>query len=101
MIREVREEVEDVLEVIDDLVINREGACCDIDEVFLDVGEAGLETTERRELFRDTSGKGSGGGVFDVAKEMFDADLFCFFCVDRGGDMEERFACFCAVLEPM
>ena len=46
-----------------------------------------METAEGGELFGDAGGEGGGGGVFDVAEEVLDADLFCFFGFDGGGDV--------------
>lgn len=86
------------MEVVRYLVVHGHLAGGDVDEVLLDVGESRLEATEGGELFGDAGGEGGGGGVFDVAEEVLDADLFCFFCFDGGGDVEEGFASFCTIL---
>ena len=70
------------MEVVDDLVVHGHFAGGDIGEVVLDVGQAGLETSEGGELLGDAGGEGSCGGVFDVTQEVLDTDFFCFFCFD-------------------
>ena len=57
-------------------------ACCDIGEVFLNIGYPRLEAAEGGELFGDAGGEGGCGGVFDVTQEVLDTDFFCFFCFD-------------------
>lgn len=57
-----------------------------------------METSKRGELFGYAGCEGGSGGVFDVSKQVFDTDFFCFFCFDCRGDVQESFACFCAVL---
>lgn len=49
-------------------------------------------------MFGDAGGEGGGGGVFDVAQEVLDADLFCLFGFDGGGDVQEGFAGFSTIL---
>lgn len=57
-----------------------------------------METTEGSELFGNSGGESGGGRVFDVSEEVLDTDLFCFFCFDRLGDVDECLAGFCSVL---
>jgi hypothetical protein len=70
----------------------------DVDEISLDIRNTGGEAAEGGELLRDARSERRRGRVFDVAQEMLDADLFCFFCIDGRWCMEECFACFCAIL---
>lgn len=84
--------------MIHNLMIHRHRASSDVREIFLDIGDAGLETAERGELLGDACGEGCGCAVFDVSKEVLDTDFFCFFCFYGGRDVEECFTSFCSVL---
>ena len=81
------------------MVVDRHLPGGNIEEVGLDVAEAGLEAAEGRELLRDTRRECGGSGDFDVAQEVLDADLLGLFGLDRGGDVQEGLARLRAVLE--
>ena len=57
-----------------------------------------MKALERLELVGDAGGEGADSDVADIAEEVLDADLFCLLCFDGGGDVQEGFAGFCAVL---
>ena len=97
-VAEVREEVERVLEVVHDLVVHGHRARGDVGEVLLDVGDARLQAAEGGELLGDARRERRGGGVFDVAQEVLDANFLGFFGLDGGRRVEECRASFCAVL---
>lgn len=97
-VSQVRQQVERVLEEVDDLVVYGHHPARDVGEVALDVGQTGGQTAQGRQLFRDARPEGGRRRVLDVAQEVLDADLFCLFRLDGRWRMEERFACFRAIL---
>ncbi len=64
------------------MVVERHLARGDLDEIGLHVGKTRLEAAEGGELLGDARGERGSGGVFDVAEEVLDADLFCLFGLD-------------------
>lgn len=87
-----------LLQVIHHLMVQRHLARADTLEVFADLGQSGMQPAQRGELGGDARREGLGGeegrggqgrGRSDVSEEMLDADLFCFFGFDRGGDVGE------------
>jgi len=53
---------------------------------------------EGLELGGYSGGEGADCYVADVAEEMFNADFFCFFCLNYGGCVYEGFGCGGAVV---
>ena len=63
-------------------MIDGKGSVDYLSEVGFDFDQPGVEAGERGELGGDARGEGTGGEGFDVAEEMLDTDLFCFFRFD-------------------
>jgi hypothetical protein len=68
-------------------------------EVCADLSKSGAQPTQAGELGADASGESSGCTVFDVSEQVLDANFFCFFCFDGGGNVEEGFLGLCSVLQ--
>lgn len=96
---QVREQVEDVLEVVDDLVVDRQCALDDALEVLLDLRQPALHPAQRRELVRDARRQRADGKVLDVAQEVLDSDLLSLLGLDRRRDVDERLLRRRAVLQ--
>jgi hypothetical protein len=97
-IREVREQVQRVLQVIHDWVVHRQSAVRDLREVALEVLQACAEPTQRRELLCDARAERLCCALRDVAQEVLDTDLLRLLRLDGGRTMKEGFADFGAIL---
>ena len=82
--REVREQVEHVLEVAQDGVVDGQLAVEDLLEVCLDVAEAEVQALQGLELVGDAGREGADGHVADVAQQVLDADLLGLLGLDDG-----------------
>ena len=57
-----------------------------------------MKAAEGGELLLNAGGEGGSGGILDVAEQVLNADFFCLFCLNGGGDVEEGLARLGAVL---
>ena len=86
------------MEVAEDGVVDGEFFVDHFLEIGADVAEAEVQALEGLELRCYARGEGADCYVTDVAEEVLDAYLFCFFGFDYGGGVHEGFGCCCAVL---
>ena len=97
-ITQIREEIERILQVVNDLVVHGQRARGHVKEVAVDVPQPKLESLQRCQLLAHTCRERGRRRVFNVPQEMLDADFFGFFGFDRGGDVQKCLACLRAVL---
>lgn len=66
----IRQQVEDILQLVDDLVVDGQFACCHPLQVRADVQQLWVETLEAVDLVGDALRQSAHRGVLDISEQM-------------------------------